>query len=147
MNTLLFTKGSAQSLLYPILYMHVKRNIPYMGLRSIMKQWYHPYIIRDKSNEDLAYPSYIYPEVCICGAVYSSFDSLVRTSCDMCEGNGRNPISFGAFIHDFICAIQCSSNQDTLDKVNRVAIEALWAQVIYDIELKKSTEELLCVLR
>jgi hypothetical protein len=65
----------------------------------------------------------------------------------MCEGNGRHPASFAAFIHDIICAIQCSSDQDTIHKVNRVAIEALWAQVVYDIELKKAMEEMLWALR
>lgn len=53
---------------------------------ALLDAWVISQHTEDNIVNTLEYPTYLYPDVCVCGAIGNHHGSVLRTSCAICKG-------------------------------------------------------------
>jgi len=130
-----FKKDTAQSLLYPIIFLYWKHPESFYhndqaGLGAILDAWFFPYISLQRIQDDLIYPDTEFPDVCLCGNVLDSTGSIVRNDCHSCKGINRDWRLSSQLYKNISCKIREPFKKWFV--IPDAAIMQILSQVIYD---------------
>ena len=130
-----FQKDTAQSLLYPILFLYWKHPESFYpdnqaGLSALMDAWFFPYISLQRMQADLTYPLSPYPDVCMCGNILGTTGSIVRNDCASCKGANKDWRLSSQLYRNISCKIREPYKKWFV--IPDAAIMQILSQVIYD---------------